>query len=46
MAGIGATELAIVLVVVMVIFGAGKVPEVMRSLGASLREFKEIAKDE
>jgi len=45
MAGIGLTELLIVLVVVLVIFGAGKVPEVMRSLGSSVREMKEIASD-
>lgn len=43
MAGIGFTELLIVLVVVLVIFGAGKVPEVMRSLGEGVREMKQIA---
>lgn len=37
---IGGPELLIVLVVVMLLFGAKKVPELARSIGASAREFK------
>ncbi|MEO5899401.1 MAG: twin-arginine translocase TatA/TatE family subunit [Ilumatobacteraceae bacterium] len=37
---IGATELIIVLVVVLLIFGGSKVPELARSLGKAQSEFK------
>lgn len=33
-------ELAIVLVIVLLIFGAGKLPEVGKSFGKSIKEFK------
>ncbi|MEJ7583139.1 MAG: twin-arginine translocase TatA/TatE family subunit [Acidimicrobiales bacterium] len=38
--GIGAPELLIVLAVVMLLFGAKKVPDLARSLGQAQREFK------
>lgn len=38
---IGPTELIIVLVIVLVIFGPKKLPGLGRSLGASMREFKD-----
>ena len=34
-------ELAIVLVIVLVLFGAGKLPSVFRSLGEGIRSFRE-----
>ena len=37
---IGAPELLIVLVVVLVLFGATKLPGLARSLGASAKEFR------
>ena len=40
MAGLGWQELVIVLVIVMIIFGAGKLPGVAKSLGQGVREFK------
>jgi sec-independent protein translocase protein TatA len=40
MLGFGWQELLIVLVIVMIIFGAGKLPQVGRSLGLSVKEFK------
>lgn len=43
--GIGFQELVIVLVVVLVIFGAGKVPEIMGQIGAGLREAKALRDD-
>ncbi len=43
---IGVSELAIVLVVALVIFGGGKLAGVGKSLGQSVREFKdEVNKD-
>ena len=40
-------QLAIVLVVVLLLFGGRKIPELMRGLGRGVKEFKEgIADDE
>lgn len=40
MFGLGGTELIIILVVVLVIFGAGKMPEIGGALGRGIRNFK------
>jgi sec-independent protein translocase protein TatA len=42
--GIG--ELLIILVIVLVLFGAGKLPQVGRSLGSAISEFKSSLKGE
>ena len=39
--GLGWQELVIVLVIIMIIFGAGKLPEVAKSLGQGVKEFKQ-----
>ena len=38
--GIGPLELVIILVIVLLIFGGKKLPEMGRSLGTGMREFK------
>ena len=43
MMGLGWQELVIVLIIIMIIFGAGKLPAVARSLGQGVKEFKEEA---
>ncbi|MDQ2655743.1 MAG: twin-arginine translocase TatA/TatE family subunit [Chloroflexota bacterium] len=43
MAGLGWQELVIVLVIIMIIFGAGKLPDVVKSLGQGVKEFKNEA---
>jgi sec-independent protein translocase protein TatA len=43
---IGPQELILILVLVLIIFGAGKLPEVGGALGKSLRSFKEGMKEE
>ncbi len=43
MFGLGWQELAIVLVIIMLIFGAGKLPDVIKSLGSGVKEFKQEA---
>jgi sec-independent protein translocase protein TatA len=43
MAGLGWQELVIVLVIIMIIFGAGKLPEIAKSLGQGVKEFREEA---
>jgi sec-independent protein translocase protein TatA len=39
--GIGLPEVLIFLVVVLLLFGASRVPEIGRSLGKGMREFKD-----
>jgi sec-independent protein translocase protein TatA len=41
--GIGLPELIIVLVVVLIVFGVGRLPEVGGALGRSIREFRSAA---
>jgi sec-independent protein translocase protein TatA len=43
---IGPWELAIILVIVIIIFGAGKLPEIGGALGRGIREFKQSARDD
>ncbi len=43
MMGLGWQELAIILVIVVIIFGAGKLPEIGSGLGKGIRGFKEEA---
>jgi len=45
MFGLGTQELLIILVLVMIIFGAGKLPQVGSSLGKGLRNFKKGMSD-
>lgn len=45
MFGLGTSELIIILVLVLIIFGAGKLPQVGKSLGEGLRGFKDGMKD-
>jgi sec-independent protein translocase protein TatA len=40
MFGMGIGELLVVLVIVLVVFGAGRLPEVMGSLGKGVQQFK------
>lgn len=37
---IGATELIVILVLALIIFGPGKLPDVGKAIGRSIREFK------
>jgi sec-independent protein translocase protein TatA len=38
--GIGMPELLVVLVIVLIIFGAGKLPEIGKGLGKGIRNFR------
>jgi sec-independent protein translocase protein TatA len=43
--GLGPMELAIILVIVLVVFGAKRVPEIGASFGKGIREFKRSLSD-
>lgn len=40
MFGLGITELLIILVIILVMFGAGRIPEVFESLGKGIKNFR------
>lgn len=40
MFGMGAQELMVILVIVLVLFGGSKLPDLAKSLGKSMKEFK------
>jgi TatA/E family protein of Tat protein translocase len=43
---IGAPELLIILAVVLLVFGSKKLPELARSLGRSVNEFRKATRDD
>jgi sec-independent protein translocase protein TatA len=45
MYGIGIPELIIVLMLALVVFGAGKLPEIGRGLGRAIKEFKAASRE-
>lgn len=45
MFGIGMPELIIILVIVLIIFGAGKLPEIGGAIGKGIKNFKKATKD-
>ncbi|MDB4655376.1 twin-arginine translocase TatA/TatE family subunit [Flavobacteriales bacterium] len=42
----GPTEIIIVLVIVLLLFGGKKIPELMKGLGSGIKEFKDASKGE
>jgi sec-independent protein translocase protein TatA len=42
--GLGGTEMIIVLVIVLLLFGGKKIPELMKGLGRGVKEFKDASK--
>ena len=45
MPNLGPTELIIILIIVILIFGAGKLPEIGGALGKGIKEFKTASKE-
>jgi sec-independent protein translocase protein TatA len=44
--GIGMPELIVILVIVLIIFGAGKLPQIGEGLGKGIRNFKKATSKE
>jgi len=43
--GLGGQELIFIALIVLLLFGAKKIPELMKGLGKGIREFKEASKE-
>ena len=43
--GLGATELIVILVIVVIVFGVGKLPELGSGLGEGIKNFKKSYRD-
>ena len=46
MFGIGMPELIVILVIILLIFGAAKLPEIGKALGKAIKEFKKAGREE
>ncbi|MCC2589573.1 twin-arginine translocase TatA/TatE family subunit [Chryseobacterium sp. MFBS3-17] len=44
--GIGFREILILAIIIIILFGAKKIPELMRGVGSGIKEFKDAVKDE
>jgi sec-independent protein translocase protein TatA len=44
--GLGAPELVVILIIMLVLFGGAKLPSLAKGLGQSIKEFKKAAKDD
>ncbi len=43
--GIGTNEIILIVLVILIFFGAKKIPELARGFGKGIREFKDATKD-
>ena len=46
MFGLGTQELLIVLVIILVLFGGAKLPQMMKGLGQGMKEFRKATTDD
>ncbi len=46
MFGLGVTELVIILVIIVVLFGASRLPEIGRGVGEAIKNFKKSISDQ
>lgn len=45
MSGIGFWEITIILLIILILFGAAKLPEIGKALGKAIHEFKKAGKE-
>ena len=43
---IGPAQIALIVVIVLLLFGGKKIPELMRGLGSGIKEFKDASKED
>lgn len=43
---IGAPQIILIVVIVLLLFGGRKIPELMRGLGSGIKEFKDASKED
>ena len=46
MLALGPWQIVLIVVVVLLLFGGQKIPELMRGLGSGIKEFKDASKEE
>ena len=46
MFGLGTTELILILIIILVLFGANRLPEIGSSLGKAIKSFKKSASED
>ena len=46
MPGFGVLELAIILAIVIVLFGASRIPQLLGGMGRGIKEFRQAARDD
>ena len=44
--GLGTPEIVLIAIVILVLFGAKKIPEMMHGVGKGIREFKKASRDD
>ncbi len=45
MLGLGTQEILLILLLVLILFGAKRIPEIMRGLGQGIRQFKQASQE-
>ena len=45
MGKIGVAEIAVIVIIIILLFGAKKLPEIAQALGKAIREFKKASKE-
>ncbi|MBV7269147.1 twin-arginine translocase TatA/TatE family subunit [Winogradskyella luteola] len=43
---IGAPQIILIVIAILLLFGGKKIPELMRGLGSGIKEFKDASKDD
>ena len=46
MGKLGATEIILIIAVIVLLFGGRKIPELMKGIGNGIKEFKKASKDD